>query len=259
MLFAGLERWLVVVGAEKDPEAVEVGSELVEVVAGVADEAGQGRVEFGGAREPGAEELDGHVPGVAMVALVQVSQFVVTIALLLLLTMTSSASAASLVTPSPTTVVVIAAIAAFLSVSLLVPVVRDWLASRAMPTVRQMWPRLIEIIEHPGKVAVAIGGNVLLTMGYILAFDASLAAFGQKLGLVQVALVYLAGNAAGAAIPTPGGIGTIEVAFIGGLTAAGLNPGVAASVTIVFRVVTFWLPIPIGWGAMRYLQRTGEL
>ena len=64
---------------------------------------------------------------------------------------------------------------------------------------------------------------------------------------------------AGAIVPTPGGLGTIEVAFIGGLTAVGINPGIAASVTILFRVLTYWLPIPIGWLALRRLQATGEL
>ncbi|MGV8964935.1 MAG: flippase-like domain-containing protein [Cellulomonas sp.] len=195
---------------------------------------------------------------VATVALVQVSQFVVTIALLLLLSIASHGST-SLFTPSPSTLILVGATAAFLAASLLVPRLREWVVARTMPTVRQVWPRLIEVGGHPGKVAVAVGGNVLLTMGYILAFDASLAAFGQQLSLVQVALVYLVGNAAGAVIPTPGGLGTIEVAMIGGLTAAGINPGVAASVVILFRVVTFWLPIPLGWVAMRYLQRTGEL
>jgi hypothetical protein len=57
-LFAGLEWWFVVVGAQEDPEAVEVDAELGEVVAGVADEAGQGRCEVGVPREPRAQETE---------------------------------------------------------------------------------------------------------------------------------------------------------------------------------------------------------
>ena len=72
-------------------------------------------------------------------------------------------------------------------------------------------------------------------------------------------IVYLVGNAAGAAVPTPGGIGTVELALIAGLTATGMNPGVATSVAILFRVLTYWLRVPIGWLAMRYLQHKGEL
>jgi glycosyltransferase 2 family protein len=60
-------------------------------------------------------------------------------------------------------------------------------------------------------------------------------------------------------VPTPGGIGAIELALTTGLTAGGLNPGVAASVAVLFRVLTYWLRIPVGWVAMRLLQRGGDL
>ena len=196
---------------------------------------------------------------VATVALVQVSQFAVTIALLLILSLASGSNQASSLPLSPGLLIAVGIIAGLVASSLLVPAVRQWVVQRTMPTVRQTGPRLIEVVGQPGKVVLAIGGNVLMTMGYVLAFDASLAAFGQELSLIQVALVYLIGNAAGAAVPSPGGIGTIEAALIAGLIAAGINPGVAASVAILFRVLTYWLRIPIGWAAMRILQRKGEL
>jgi hypothetical protein len=28
---------------------------------------------------------------------------------------------------------------------------------------------------------------------------------------------------------------------------------------VLFRLLTFWLPIPLGWVAMRHMRRTGEL
>lgn len=196
---------------------------------------------------------------VATVALVQVSQFVVTIALLLILTIASGTNDAPRFNPSPATLIAIGVVLGLAAASLLVPAVRGWLITHSLPTVRQTWPRLIEVVGQPRKVALALGGNVVMTMGYVLAFDACLAAFGRDLTLVQVALVYLVGNAAGAAVPTPGGIGTVELALIAGLTATGMNPGVATSVAILFRVLTYWLRIPIGWLAMRYLQHKGEL
>ena len=74
-----------------------------------------------------------------------------------------------------------------------------------------------------------------------------------------MALVYFAGNAAGSVVPTPGGIGSIDVAMIAGLTAVGVGPGVAVSATVVFRVVTFWVQIPLGWVALRHLMRRGAV
>ena len=58
----------------------------------------------------------------------------------------------------------------------------------------------------------------------------------------------------------PGGVGTIEATLIALLSSiGGVNPGIAASVTVLFRVLTYWLRIPIGWASMRFLQRQGEL
>jgi putative heme transporter len=58
------------------------------------------------------------------------------------------------------------------------------------------------------------------------------------------------------AIPfTPGGLGVIEVAMISGLAAAGGDrPAVAAGV-LVFRVLTYVLPIPLGVGTYLFWQR----
>jgi len=195
----------------------------------------------------------------ATVALVQVSQFIVTLALLLVLTLVSGRQDTTL-TISPTMLVVIGAVVALVAAALLVPRVRQLAIARIMPIVRQTWPRLLATLSQPSRLALAFGGNLLMTLGFILAFDACLAAFGQDASLIQVAIVYLAGNTAGALVPTPGGMGTVEVALAATLSAVtGINTGVATYIAVLFRVATYWLRIPIGWVAMRYLQRTGEL
>lgn len=195
----------------------------------------------------------------ATVALVQVSQFVVTILLLLGLSIASGTRQASPLPASPQMFLAIGIVALLVASTLLVPAVRAWVASKTLPMLRQTWPRLIEVVGQPRRLALAFGGNVLMTMGYVLAFDAALQAFGQHVSLVQVALLYLAGNTAGSLVPTPGGLGTVELALSAGLTGVGINAGVAVSVAFLFRALTFWLRIPIGWGAMRFLQRKGEL
>ncbi|WP_315097304.1 lysylphosphatidylglycerol synthase transmembrane domain-containing protein [uncultured Cellulomonas sp.] len=194
----------------------------------------------------------------ATVALVQVSQFVVTLGLLLVLTI-ASGSRESALPVSPVVLLVLGIVAALVASALLVPRVRQWVLAKTMPTLRQTWPRLIEVLGQPWRLALAVGGNLLMTLGFIFAFDASLAAFGQEASLIQVALIYLAGNTAGALVPTPGGMGTIELALAGALTSVTSNPGIATSIAVLFRVATYWLRIPLGWVAMRVLQRTGEL
>ncbi len=195
----------------------------------------------------------------ATVALVQVSQFVVTIVLLLVLSVLSGTNQTERFKVPPTMLIVGAIVVAIVVALLLVPKVRQWVMRKVMPTLQQTWPRLIEVIGQPGRLALAFLGNVSMTLGYVFAFQACLAAFGQELSLIQIALVYLAGNTAGAIVPIPGGIGTIEASMIALLIGAGIGAGVAASVVLLFRALTYWLRIPVGWVAMRYLQKLGEI
>jgi uncharacterized membrane protein YbhN (UPF0104 family) len=196
---------------------------------------------------------------VATVALVQISQFLVTLVLLIALSVASGSAAATALLPTGGTLELIAAAVLLVAVLGLITPLRRWALSKIVPMLEQVWPRLIDVLGEPGRVVVALVGNAILTVGWVLAFGAALAAFGVQLSLIQVAVIYFAGNLAGSAVPTPGGLGGIELALIGLLTAAGVNAGVAASAVLLFRVATYWLQIPIGWGAMRLLRRAGEL
>ena len=49
--------------------------------------------------------------------------------------------------------------------------------------------------------------------------------------------------------------GAIEALLIAGLTALGISPGAAFSAVLIYRVATYWLPVPPGWLRLRLLQR----
>ncbi|GAA1725678.1 hypothetical protein GCM10009809_21850 [Isoptericola hypogeus] len=195
---------------------------------------------------------------VATVALVQVSQFVVTVLLLVVLSIFTG-SGGLIELPSTTVLIAISGVGLAVVATLLVPAARRWAWEKARPILEQVWPRLSQMMGQPGRLMLGLGGNVVMTLGYVLAFDAALAAFGQSLNLVDVAVIYLVGNALGALVPTPGGLGGVEGALIAGLTAAGIPASLAFSVTMLYRVVTYWARVPIGWAAMRFLERKGDL
>jgi uncharacterized protein (TIRG00374 family) len=89
---------------------------------------------------------------------------------------------------------------------------------------------------------------------------ASCEAFGAAdMNYAAVALVYLAGSTLGQAAPTPGGLGAVEAAYIAGLTLAGIDSSVAVSATLLFRLLTFWLPTVPGYWCFNWLQRVGGL
>ena len=77
--------------------------------------------------------------------------------------------------------------------------------------------------------------------------------------LAAIALVYLAGSTLGQAAPTPGGLGAVEAAYVAGLTVAGIDSGVAVSATLLFRLLTFWIPTVPGYWSFNWLQKVGAL
>jgi uncharacterized protein (TIRG00374 family) len=195
---------------------------------------------------------------VATVALVQISQFVVTVLLLVVLSIFTG-SGGLIQLPSLTVLLTIAGVGVLVVATLLVPAIRRWVWEKTRPTLEQVWPRLSQMLGQPARLALGLGGNVVMSLGYVLAFDAALTAFGQSLRLIDVAVVYLVGNALGALVPTPGGLGGVEAALTAGLTAAGVPASIALSTTVLFRLVTYWGRVPFGWAAMRYLERKGDL
>jgi len=142
---------------------------------------------------------------------------------------------------------------------LAIPRGREWLLARILPTVREVLPRLAYTATRPAKLARGVGGTLALNAGYITALCAAVAAFGGGVAIVTVAVVYLAGGAIGAAAPTPGGLGAVEAALSTGLAATGMPGASAVSAVLLFRVATFWLPVPIGWVAYTWLQRRDML
>jgi uncharacterized membrane protein YbhN (UPF0104 family) len=155
---------------------------------------------------------------------------------------------------------VLAALAVVGVVVLSIPASRRLIRERAAPMLGQVLPRLLEVAQQPRKLAQGIGGVLLLSAAYIGCLAACVAAFGSRsVPIASIAVVYLTGSAFGSIMPTPGGLGAVEAALTAGLTAAGLPGAVAVSSVLLFRLITFWLPVPVGWVAMNYLERHAAL
>jgi uncharacterized protein (TIRG00374 family) len=196
---------------------------------------------------------------VATVALVQVSAIVVTVVGLVVLTLITGSEGTLAQLPSTPVLIAVGLVAALIALGLTVPKVRAWALNRIMPTVRQTWPRLVQVLGQPWRLLLGVFGNLLLTVAYVGAFHAVLTAFGRDMPLIDVAVLFLLGNAVGAIVPTPGGLGAVEAALIAGLTAAGISGAVATSIVVIYRAITYWARIPLGYFAMKFMQKTGEL
>jgi glycosyltransferase 2 family protein len=162
--------------------------------------------------------------------------------------------------PSLTTIGLIAAgVALVATVGVAVPWSRSLLMTRVLPATKRSIANIGDIAHQPSKLIELFGGSLAVTMGYMLALEVSVAAFGTGPAFTSIALVYLVGAAVSSVAPTPGGIGAVEATLIAGLTSAGMTSTTAVAAVLLFRLATFWIPMIPGWGAFVVLQRSGDL
>ncbi|MFJ6794513.1 YbhN family protein [Streptomyces sp. NPDC091268] len=160
-------------------------------------------------------------------------------------------------TPSRTVIAGLLTVAVLVLVVTAVPFLRKFVATRVRALFAGVVPRMLDVLQRPQKLMTGIGGMLLLTGCFVMCLDASIRAFGggEAISYASIAVVFLAGNALGSAAPTPGGIGAVETTLTLGLIAAGVEKEVAISAVLLFRLMTFWLPVLPGWVSFNFLTR----
>ncbi len=68
----------------------------------------------------------------------------------------------------------------------------------------------------------------------------------QEVSTLQTLAVFAFGRLLAAVPITPGGVGFVELGYIGGLTAAGGNEAQVVAAVLLFRVLTYGIQIPLG-------------
>ena len=112
--------------------------------------------------------------------------------------------------------------------------------------------RLRGLAADPRLLTRAVGwalANWLLDMASLWVF---LAAFGHRAGLDGLVISYGIANVLAAIPVTPGGLGVIETVLTATLVGVGTSRAVALLGVVSYRLVNFWLPIPLG--ALSYIS-----
>jgi glycosyltransferase 2 family protein len=195
----------------------------------------------------------------ASVAVAQAMAFFSHIILLFVAVIAAGTSSDFSFRPPRTAIIVFLVVALSASALFTIPNIRRWATGKIQPIFSQVLPRLSSLANQPKKLLSGVFGVLLLNLAYCACLVASVRAFTTDASIAAIALVYLAASVVGQAAPTPGGLGAVEAALAAGLTAAGIDSGIAISATLVFRLATFWFPTIPGWFAFQNLQRTGDL
>ncbi len=173
----------------------------------------------------------------------------------------SDASTTDSTASSPSLIVVIAVlIVVGLVVTAVVPKLRHRALGR-IPALRETVREQLDtaktgliVLRHPAKVATMLLSNLAAQVIQAFILGVCLYAFGGSAHLSQLILINTGVSLFAGLMPVPGGMGVAEAGFTAGLQAVGVDPAVAMSTAITFRLATFYLP-PI-WGslAMRWLR-----
>ena len=198
---------------------------------------------------------------ISAVGLNNLAGFVIHATLLTLFGIVAGAShAIDLPLPSATTTAIVVGVVILLSSLLMAfPFGRKLLTAYLIPAIKTAWVAITEIATSPGKLARLFAGCALVTLSYTAGMLVSLRAFGANLPIATATFVYLAGAAVASAAPTPGGVGATEAALVAAYTAVGVDAGVAFAAVLLFRLMTYWLPILPGYLALLAMQRSGAL
>lgn len=122
-------------------------------------------------------------------------------------------------------------------------------------SLQEVFKQLASYRHRPLVVMGALGSSTLLTLANVLCLAACAAALNVDLPFVIVLLVFSFGVGAGTATPTPGGLGGFEAGLVAGFVLYGVEPATALAMALLFRFISYWLPLLAGGIAFVIAQR----
>jgi len=131
----------------------------------------------------------------------------------------------------------------------------------ALPMVRQRVAKFVRNLLvsvrklHLRKVLRALGLAALLTTTYTLILFSVSRSLGLQLGLLQVFVVFSLGMLTSTATPTPGGLVGAEAGLFAGFVIYDVPAAPAGAAVLLYRLVTYWIPLLPGVLALFVARR----
>jgi uncharacterized protein (TIRG00374 family) len=153
--------------------------------------------------------------------------------------------------------------AASLGYGLLIIAILGLLLFLALPRIRRQILRGLVELRHqlgyyrtrPVSVTAALALQICLTLSNVTSFWLCVLAVHGSISFVAALIVFTIGFGIGGATPTPGGIGGVEAGLVAGLVAYHLTSPSALAAVLVYRLISYWLPLVISGAAFAYALR----
>lgn len=114
------------------------------------------------------------------------------------------------------------------------------------------WP--ISHLSRPAW-ALAISLAFLNWLGDAACLAFAIKAARQTVPVRHLLLVWSAGSGAATFGFTPGGVGVVEVALVAALVASGITAAGAAVAVLIYRLISLWLSLAVGWILFLFVRR----
>ena len=128
-------------------------------------------------------------------------------------------------------------------------------ADNAAAALRREGEHLRALAADPPRLATAVAWGAANWLLDATVLWAVLAAVGHPLNPLTLFTAYAVANVLGLLPITPGGVGVVEGVLVPSLVAAGVPAHLALVGVLGWRLVNYWLPIPVGallWLTLRH-------
>ena len=133
------------------------------------------------------------------------------------------------------------------------------LHDKVMPVVTSAWAALLVVFKQPNRALGLLGSNFLYWNALGLTLWLILEAIGADIPYGSALFIAAGSNLLVGIMPVPGGVGVAEATITALLVLFGVEESVAFAATIVFRIITFYLPAVEGFFGSRWLEKHGYI
>lgn len=190
----------------------------------------------------------------AITSAVWLIQALVTSIVLIIIGIFTGKNVLSGMIPTHMLITVIGIITLIVCTLMAIPATRRALRKHYLPILSDYGRQIKELISHPSQLIAGSFGALILVACTGLGYWIALLAFGYFTNPWETILLFLLANTAGSAVPTPGGLGAVEASLTFAFTSVGIPPTIALSATLLYRLMFYWLRIPVGAAAMNWLN-----
>lgn len=130
---------------------------------------------------------------------------------------------------------------------------------KIVKSIKNIKSLLLAYADTPSVLIKAQLSSITLTLLHMLSLMLSMYAVGGSVSLAVVVVVFSFGVGVGSSVPTPGGLGGVEAGMVAGFVAFGMPANTALAGVLLYRLISFWLPLIIGGLAFIYVQKNGYI